>query len=50
MDPKRLNAMGDASRRIVADYTPTHAAEAVLSACELALRNYTATGGRRLAS
>jgi glycosyltransferase involved in cell wall biosynthesis len=49
-DPARLSAMGQASRQIVADYTPAHAAEAVLSACELAQRNYTATGGRRLAS
>jgi glycosyltransferase involved in cell wall biosynthesis len=53
MEPTLLNAMGAESKRIVMAYTPTHAAEAVLSACELAIRNYSISGragGRRLAS
>jgi glycosyltransferase involved in cell wall biosynthesis len=49
MPPARLKEIGAASRKIVADFSPTHAAEAVLSACELALRNYS-PAGRRLAS
>ena len=48
----RLLAMGEESRRIVADFTPAHAAEAVYAACELAQRNYGSLGaaGRRMAS
>ena len=43
----RREEMGRESRRIVADFTPARAAEAVLAACELANRNAAA---RRLAS
>jgi glycosyltransferase involved in cell wall biosynthesis len=42
-DRHRLIAMGHHSRRIVAKYTPTHAAEAMLTACELAA----GAGGKR---
>jgi len=40
-----LEAMGLASRRIVADYTPRRAAEAILRACEIATSHYRG-GGR----
>ncbi len=43
-DQSTLSAMGAASRRIVADYTPAHAAAAVYRACELAVHD---TRGRR---
>jgi glycosyltransferase involved in cell wall biosynthesis len=37
--PARLEQMGNESRRIIADFTPARAAEAVLAACELAESN-----------
>jgi glycosyltransferase involved in cell wall biosynthesis len=45
-DEARLKRFGEASKRIVADFTPTRAAGAVLEACELALRS---SGSRRVA-
>ena len=42
---RELEAMGLASRRIVADYTPRRAAEAILRACEIALDHYRGRAG-----